>query len=129
VVVLYAGDNDIAYGLSPQAVADDYADFSRQLHAALPEVRVVYISIKPSLARWQLFPRMQEANVRIRKHIEGEPRAFFLDVGPAMLDANGKPRRELFAADGLHLSGEGYALWTQLLQPVLEKALADARSR
>ncbi len=85
VVVFYAGDNDIAFGLSPQEVAEDYAEFSHRLHEALPECRVIYVSIKPSLARWQLFPRMKAANEKISKRMESDRRADFLDVGPPML--------------------------------------------
>ena len=35
------------------------------------------------------------------------------------LGADGEPRPELFIADGLHMSAEGYALWTTILKPVL----------
>jgi hypothetical protein len=37
-----------------------------------------------------------------------------------MLGADGKPRPELFVQDGLHLTVEGYTLWTGLLRPHLK---------
>jgi len=36
-----------------------------------------------------------------------------------MLGWDEKPRPELYAADGLHLSAQGYQLWTTLLRPFL----------
>ena len=35
----------------------------------------------------------------------------------AMLDGNGKPRRELFRGDALHLNPKGYALWKGIIAP------------
>ena len=32
-----------------------------------------------------------------------------------LLDADGRPRAELFLADGLHLNAQGYALWRRLV--------------
>ncbi len=37
-----------------------------------------------------------------------------------MLWAQGKPRKELFRPDGLHLSAEGYKLWTSLVWPYVK---------
>lgn len=128
VVVLYAGDNDIAYGLSPVQVAEDFDQFYDDLRKVLPATRLIYISIKPSLARWQLYPQMKAANEKIRARMGSDERACFLDVAPAMLGEDGQPRPELFLEDGLHLNARGYALWTTMLQPVMERAL-DALPR
>ena len=38
---------------------------------------------------------------------------------PVMLDAQGKPRDELFRVDGLHMNAQGYALWTSIIKPIL----------
>jgi lysophospholipase L1-like esterase len=43
----------------------------------------------------------------------------YVDVATPMLGADGEPRPELFIVDGLHMSAEGYALWTTVLKPVL----------
>src|SRR5438094_7398035 len=52
VVVLYAGDNDLALGKSPEAVRDDYKQFVAKVRAKLPDVKIVCIAVKPSLQRW-----------------------------------------------------------------------------
>ena len=38
-----------------------------------------------------------------------------------MLDAQGKPRLEIFRKDGLHLNEKGYAMWTAIVKPKLLK--------
>ena len=50
-----------------------------------------------------------------------DPKLAFLDCATPMLGADGKPRPELFKADGLHLNEEGYKLWSGLLRPLLDQ--------
>jgi hypothetical protein len=37
-----------------------------------------------------------------------------------MLNADGKPRKELFGDDMLHMNNEGYRIWTDLIRPHLK---------
>jgi lysophospholipase L1-like esterase len=48
VVVVYAGDNDLAAGKSPETVRDDYRQFVDRVRTKLPDATIVYISIKPA---------------------------------------------------------------------------------
>ena len=47
------------------------------------------------------------------------PNMAFIDIFPAMLDASGQPRPELFVADRLHMNADGYAIWTKIVGPFL----------
>lgn len=119
-IVLYAGDNDIATGKSPRQVAGDFKTFAATVQKKLPKARIVFIAIKPSLARWELVDKMRQANKSIARHCQTDARLTFLDVDKPMLGNDGRPRGELFIADGLHLSPKGYKLWTSLLKPHLK---------
>lgn len=119
LIVMYAGDNDIAEGATPERVLAAFQAFVAKARERLPDVPVVYVSIKPSVARWALWPRMHEANEKIRAWVATQHELRYVDIGPAMLDAQGKPRPELFIADGLHMTPAGYALWITALKPVL----------
>lgn len=119
VIVLYAGDNDITDGKPPERVAADFNDFTGAVRAGSPGVPVIYISIKPSPSRWKLWPKMLEANALIKRSCEARQPCRFLDVGPSMLGADGMPRPELFQPDGLHMTDQGYRLWTDMLTPLL----------
>jgi len=117
VVVLYAGDNDIAGGKTAAQVHADFGAFAAKMNESLPEARLVYIAIKPSIARWNAAPAMREANTLIAADCARDDQLTFVDVWKPMLGVDGKPRPELFRDDGLHLNDEGYRLWTDLLRP------------
>jgi lysophospholipase L1-like esterase len=120
LIVFYAGDNDIADSKPPKRVANDFNFFMGSVRFKLPQVPIVFISIKPSPGRWPLWEKMQEANGLIKTLCELKQPCRFLDVGPAMLGSNGKPRPELFQPDGLHMTDQGYRLWADMLTPLLK---------
>jgi lysophospholipase L1-like esterase len=123
VIILYAGDNDIADGKSPQRVFDDFRKFVKLIHTSLPETRIIFISIKPSLSRWSLWPRMKEANLMVKKFTEKDRRLTFVDAETVLLGSNGKPDEIYYLNDNLHLNSKGYEVWTKLLRPMIEKEL------
>ena len=120
LVVMFVGDNDIAAGRSPEHVADDFKAFAEKIHTLLPKTNIIYLAVKPSLKRWQLYPKMEEANKRLVKLIAADPQVAFIDVATPMLGEDGKPKAELLHEDKLHLSPAGYRLWTTLLKPQLD---------
>lgn len=119
-VVFYAGDNDLASGRTPEQVLADFEAFVRAVHATLPATRIAFVAIKPSLARWAIVDKVREANRLIRAVCDRDDRLGFVDVDGPMIGWDGKPRADLFAQDGLHLSPKGYALWNVLVAPFLD---------
>jgi lysophospholipase L1-like esterase len=120
IVVLYSGDNDIGRGVTPAKVEADFERFVQVVHGALPQARIVVIGVKPSILRWAVWDNMKKANALMRAYIDTHKGLEYVEVGPPMLGADGKPRPELFVPDGLHLTPEGYKLWTGLLRPHLK---------
>lgn len=115
-IVFYAGENDIAAGKSPRQVADDFQQFIAKVRTARPDVPIVYLGLKPSPSRMKWIANFRETNKLIREFIATQKNIVFVDVETPMLDASGQPREDLFVADRLHLSAEGYKLWTQILR-------------
>lgn len=114
-LVLYAGDNDLGDGRRPEEVVGSFRALRDKVQRHLPRARFAFISIKPSPARAHLRGRIEAANRLVQVELAGWPAAAYIDVYRPMLGADGQPRRELFLADGLHLSAEGYRLWAQVL--------------
>jgi hypothetical protein len=118
-VVLYAGDNDIAAGKTPETVLADFRAFREKIHAALPDTRVLYLSIKLSPSR----AKFKEAAVRTNELIAADCAAAknctFVDVNAPLLDHEGNPRPIFFRKDMLHLLPWSYDLWTEVLAPHL----------
>jgi len=119
IVVLYAGDNDLAFGKSPEQVSADFQAFTRRVLDKLPKTKIVVLSIKPSPLRSRLWEKMRKANALIADHCKSDERLLYLDVSNALLGPDGKPRSEYFRIDGLHLNEKGYEVWTAILKPHL----------
>lgn len=118
-VVLYAGENDVNDGLSPERVRDDFLVFKSRVRKNFPKAKLVFISLKPSPSRWKLEGEFRKTNELIKSEISKDKRAVFVDMWPAMLGADNQPRRELFVADMLHMNEKGYKIWREKLAPVL----------
>ncbi len=125
LVVLYAGDNDIAYGRPPEKVAGDFRAFVRKVEAALPGTQIAYLSIKPCPARAGWLEHVKQANRLIREYCASDDRLHFVDIFTSMLNAEGRPRADLCVADGLHPNAQCYELWASILRPILDKADAS----
>jgi len=118
-VVVYEGDNDTDAGKRSQQILADYQEFVEAVLAVQPSTRIVILSIKPSLARWDVWPEMQATNAAIEAYARTDARIDFVDVGTAMLGADGLPIPELFVDDGLHMTAAGYDVWDEILMGAL----------
>jgi lysophospholipase L1-like esterase len=121
-VVVYEGDNDIAGGILPQTIRDAFKAFVDKVHNGNPEIRIYFLSIKPSPSRWALWPRMKEANRLVAEVCARDARLTYVDVAAGMLDADGQVREDIFLEDKLHMNRKGYMIWRDILGPVLHKA-------
>ena len=119
-IVFYAGDNDIEAGHAPSQVLADFKALVRKVHGTLPRTRILFIAIKPSIARWSKIDRIAEANRLVEAYIRTDKRLGYVDIVPAMLGPDGKPRPELLRADGLHMTAAGYASWRDKVGAVLK---------
>ena len=118
-IFLYAGDNDIGYGKSADQVFEDYLEIVARLQKDLPESELVFISIKPSSARWDKWPEMARANRMVSEYALDHNNLGFADLATPLLESDGNPK-DVFVEDGLHLNEEGYRLWRKALAPFLE---------
>lgn len=120
-VVLYAGEHDLSWpwSKSPETVFGDFQDFLRIIYSQLRETWIHYVSMKPSPSRFGNWSTVQKTNKMIADYCRTQDPVQFIEVSAAMLDAQGKPRRELFRLDGLHMNAQGYSLWTSVIKPTL----------
>ncbi len=118
-VVVYEGDNDTNAGKRSQQILEDYQEFVQTVLTAQPSTRLVILSIKPSLKRWDVWPHMQESNAAIEAYAQRDARVDFVDIGTALLGAHGEPNPEFFVSDGLHLSAAGYDIWDEIVMEAL----------
>ena len=115
-LVLYAGDNDLGDGRPVHAVIASFHALLAKVTAQLAPIPVAFLTIKPSPARLALRPAIEAVNEAARMALAAHPHGLFIDTFQPMLRRDGQPCLTLFADDGLHLSAEGYRLWTQIIR-------------
>lgn len=117
-IFIYEGDNDLAAGRSAETILANADKLLSLIRANLPKkVHVVFISAKPSLARWELRDKFIDYNKKLEAWTKTKKNVYFADVWTPMIDANGEVFKDIFIEDGLHMNSKGYDLW----MPVLTK--------
>lgn len=135
IIVMAAGTNDLAYGnKNAQQVFEEFKDFAAKIHAGLPDTRVVYISINPTVSRWSKEAETLEANHLIEKWIfennSKTQKLNFINSHAVLLTADGQPPANLLREDMLHFNAEGYKAWTAIVKPrVMALAAIDGVRR
>lgn len=117
-ILVYAGDNDLSAGRTPQLLHADFVAFVQRVRRDLPDARIAYISTKPSPSRAQLLPAQREANALIQAEA-ARLGVDYIDIFTPMLDAGGQPNEALFIEDRLHMNRAGYEIWQRVIAPYL----------
>ena len=120
-VLVYVGENDLAGGATPAAVAHDVLALLKKLRADYPKAQIAYLSLKPSPIRWTLWPKMAAVNMTVAArsrvgHFD------YLDVSQTLLASDGLPDASLFGPDGLHMNARGYSRWNKLVDDWLDRS-------
>jgi len=125
LLVLYAGDNDVAYGKSSDQIITDYTQLAKRFLADFPNGKLLFVSIKPSNSRWEFWPIMKEINKTVENYNQKQERLYYVDLASPLLDENHKPDPSFFLDDFLHLNENGYKVWTEAIEPVILKILNE----
>ncbi|KQT18284.1 G-D-S-L family lipolytic protein [Chryseobacterium sp. Leaf404] len=121
-IIIYCGENDFADNskLEADVVVDRFKSFYKKIRKKFPNIEVDFVSIKYSPSRQHLWPQMKEANKQIAKFMWREKNAEFINITRIMNDNNGLTRKDLFVEDMLHMTPEGYRLWTIVMTPYMK---------
>lgn len=123
-IVVYAGDNDLGDGRHPEEVFIFFQQLAVKITEHFGDIPCYFVSIKPSLLRWNLIDALKYTNNIIASEIiKRDHNWTFIDIFQPMLQKDGYPDRKYFDKDGLHLSKEGYVLWKSVIQAKLSPIL------
>ena len=86
-VVIYEGDNDTFFGVPPETIATQLRAIIAKIHAALPETRIYILSVKPSLARVEVWAAAQQTTALYKEIAASDDRLHFIDVATPFLEA------------------------------------------
>lgn len=118
-IFIYEGDNDIAAGVSVDVAMQQAKQLRKKIAKDLPGVPVVFISVKPSVSRWNLKDQYLAFNKALKAYCSKTKQTEFADLWTPMLDANGEVYKHIFLKDNLHMNAAGYKIWQTALAPYL----------
>lgn len=125
-IFLLIGINNVPRGESADSIAAGIRRIVQRIRQESPATEVLVQSVLPvtpqygkfdgHTSRWQLVP---EINRRVRR-LAQEEKVTYIDLFSHFADAEGKMKPK-YTNDGLHLKGNGYLLWKEVVQPFLKK--------
>ena len=120
-IFIYAGDNDIASGISAQHVADEFSKLWILIHHELPAAQVYFMSIKRCAARAKYYDEVDRANGLIMTYLSNKPNSQFIDLNTIISKpGTQRPDSVLFEPDYIHLNKAGYDRWQKVLTPYID---------
>ena len=130
VIVYYCGSNDLKAknADAPEVIFGRFREFSERVRTQFPATRLVYVSSTRSPDRVERWEHVDHYNALARAYCTATPNHTFIDINPALVDANGHPRLDLYLADKLHFHPPAYTAFTAIIKPVLERVWAQANA-
>ena len=120
-VMIYEGDNDVAQGVSIENILTTFDATIDRIQKHDAKIRIYLLSIKPSIARAEMWPAMLEVNAALESRAKQDLNLIYIDVATPMLNADGSFRTDLFVTDKLHMNQKGYDIWRNTVAPILIK--------
>jgi lysophospholipase L1-like esterase len=119
VIVLYAGDNDLGDGGTPEAVLGRLRAFIRCKRGTLGAVPLAYVSIKISPARFWLMHRIAYTNRMIEREVGRNSDVCYVDITRRMVGRGMEPLLDCYTDDPLHMNAQGYRILAKSLTEYL----------
>ena len=115
ILFIYEGDNDVAAKKKTGLLKRQAKELYERIRQDLPETKIIYISPKPSIKRWDLKKKYEKLNRRLENFCHRKDNLEFANVWDAMLDENGNVFQDIFVEDGLHMNKKGYDIWGKVI--------------
>jgi lysophospholipase L1-like esterase len=122
VVVYYCGSNDVDAGEPAAAIFGRIRQFVDRVAAALPDTRIVFVSINRAPEKQDRWDVVDAVNRQVEAYAAQTTRLQYVNVNPALFNRDGTPRIELYMPDELHLRPAAYVEFARILKPILTKA-------
>ena len=127
-IVIMIGTNDLNGGRKIEEIMQNHREIVMEIRKTQPTVDIFFVSIAPHGQKLgEDFPldikKNNENIIKLNENIKqicDELGCTYVDIHSSLLDQNGDLSVE-YTDDGLHLNKNGYAIWTSILKPLLEK--------
>lgn len=123
VVVLEVGTNNITLSDNPDATAAGVAAVVNEIRTRLPDAKIVLASVLPRPAPFDNRV-VNKVNDRLALLADGGDVRF---VNASPFFSSPRAKAKYFIPGDIHLTANGYKVWTDLLQPAVQSAI-DSQS-
>lgn len=124
-VFIMTGINDLR-GRTPPEIAETHAKIVQRIEQETPAALVFVQSVLPVNNDIQNTGRTNEDIVVLNTHLASvceQQACTYIDLHSQFVDTENR-LHERFTHDGVHMSGDGYRLWAQLIEPYVMQAPA-----
>ena len=126
-IFLLTGINDVSWGMPADSIVDNMAMIVKKIKSESPRTKIYLQSVLPFDDDKGMYKRLvgrfhvaTEINELLIK-LAAEEQIQFINLYPHFLDkTTGKLDRK-YSNDGLHLLGNGYLLWRDLVKPYVNE--------
>ncbi|MFW6042778.1 MAG: GDSL-type esterase/lipase family protein [Marinilabiliaceae bacterium] len=121
-IFLLIGINDVARGISADSIVNNIRLITTTIQEKSPETKLFIQSVLPVNDN---FPKFEDHTSRYKmvpainkqlKALAKEKKAEYIDLFPHFVNESDIKMDEQFTNDGLHLTGEGYILWKEIVE-------------
>lgn len=123
-ILLFIGNDIYNGGRTPAQGLQDFKKLLSEIRRLKGNIPVVWINVRPVLAKFDLWPKVEDLNRRIAKHCQKDPNAHVLSFEQKFLTDEGSPHEDLFADDDVHLNEAGYKIWSDEIRRGLPQLLS-----
>lgn len=118
LIFIMTGLNNIA--MEDFEFFDSYKEILEKLSASYPSARIFINNLLPTLLEFILDESIQNVNNSL-KGLARDTGVEYLDIYRLFIDREGRPVKDFFLDDGVHLSDKGYAVWSKELETIISK--------
>lgn len=118
-IFLMIGINDISRFIPNETIIANYREFVRRTKAASPKTEIYLQSVLPTNDTFRKFVDKNDESIKVlndamRETARATEGVTYVDLHSKFLDSERRLDKK-YTNDGLHLLGEGYALWAKIL--------------
>lgn len=125
-IFILIGINDVSRGTSAKTIVREIAKIVAQIKTESPKTTIYLQSILPVSGKHKLFTShtnkievVKEANTLLSK-LATTDNITYIDLYPEFIDPTTGELDSKYSNDGLHLLGEGYVRWAQIVKPYIQ---------
>lgn len=118
-ILIYEGDNDTWGRIPEEEIVGNFKQIVAKVHEELPETRIYVMSVKPSVARVDVWPAAQKVNGQLKAIAEADPLVHYVDAVTPFMKADGAVMTDIFIDDNLHFNTLGNLIWGSTIRAAL----------